>query len=429
MRQVVFLIMVVAFCGATFSSCQNHSDNFHETELSQIERNENIEVILNRASITLDNISDPFDRASSLSELAVAFDADNQSDRGLVLFDSAISEASNIEDPKIRSSALSQILDGLFGLRPNKNVLVLEQQIGDLAKTLPSDQIAGITAKRVLVRGRHGSFRPALDEATALPEQTSSQQNAKAVTLRKISEQLALSGDLVSAERALREIQMSISYYQAMARSDVARAAFRHDDSTLAETLLAQADVIARDQENGYFVGAALRDIAYAYRVAGYSEKADSYFEDAVTEAGKASKLNERARAISRIATRYADAEDYANSRAVLDIAVLHAKDIEPGPLRGYTYYEIAGSAAFNGEFELAFRSLEHVPDTPLQSTKSILGAAQRDVAWGLARHGRIEDALDVCARIASERERVQAYSRIVRLLRDPDMSALPRYL
>ncbi len=385
--------------------------------------------ILETASILLADTQDNFDSTSAAAELAIAYDVASKPEQASSLITQAIKNSSNIEDLEKRGSALVEIITAISTLKPKNSANQWLHQIQALSADLPEATKANITAKTIIADAVHEDLTSALNAARALPQANDTQENYKAVTLRKIADLLAKDGDFYNSRSAIDAITMSIAYYQAMAQSDVARTAYKARRTDLTKALLEEAEVIARAQDDGYFIGAVLRDIAYDYQIMGDTEKASRYFKDALAACATAKSPNARARSTSRIATRLADAKLVGQSRAILDDAVAFSTDISSETTKGYTYYEIAGSAAFSGEFDIAKTLIELTPDAPLGAASSMKNAAKRDLAWGLARYGKLDEALSVTQSINSPRERIHALSRIVRLLYDPEMNALPRYL
>lgn len=251
----------------------------------------------------------------------------------------------------------------------------------------------------------------------------------KARSIREVAAQLAKQGAFDDAISWIAQITMGLPYYQATARTDVAQFAMAADKPEIAEKLIAEAAKMAPTFENGYFVAGALREIGEVYGSVGDSEKAAEYFESAFSAAQLAPSKQEAARAVSRVSTGLADHGYYDMAAKYLVRSVEIAEDIEADNLKSWTRYEVAGSLAFSGEFEQATGLLQEVPRARFGSTQSLHSAAARDVAWGFARHGRIEEALNQLNEIETTRERVQALSRIIRVLVNADMQALPRYL
>lgn len=363
------------------------------------------------------------------AELAQGYDRLGRSQRAYQLLQQAIQRAGEIEELKRRKGAYSDILVSSAALEPNASMLDIARVVFDNAEQFDALDRADLEAKYAITLAVHESGDAGLQAALSLPQTNAYDTNYKAVALRKIAQILAKNENLGAARQTIAEITMSISYYQALARTDVAREAFAQGDTQLALTLIEEADIIARAQENGYFVGAALRDIAYSLHLAGLSDQADQYFDEAIRAAKLADEQNEKARATSRIATRLADAGLVSDARPLLDEAIALSKDIETGPRLGFTQYEIAGAAAFSGAFELSRSLIELTPDAPLGDAQSMKSAAQRDFAWGLARFGQTDAALTTCDQIKTQREQIQCFARVARVIWDPEQVAPPRYL
>ncbi len=392
-----------------------------------------IQCVAQQAYDFLETIEDSYVKISGLSEFAIAvdtaIDAPIEQAEAVDLIQKAIEEFDYIADVKQKSAALSEILVTLGELSKDKFILDLRDDILAKSAGMEASVLIDAAAKSVLITARHDDLGKALNGAHNLPESQSLEENAKAIVLRKLAGKFAEKGDFETAREVIQSITMSITYYQAMARIDVARLAFQADKAKLAEELLAEADEIARAQDNGYFIGAALRDIGYSLLLIDENDRANIYFTDARQAASKAKKQNEKARATSRIATRLSDAKAYNQTAEVLEYAVELAGQIESPRMQGYSYYEISGSAAFSGEFDLARRMIELVPEKPLGMATTLKSAAMRDLAWGYARHGHTAKALQICREISDPREKMQAYSRVLRLMKNLGLEAPSRYL
>ena len=286
-----------------------------------------------------------------------------------------------------------------------------------------------IVAKATLVTARNVGLEEGLDAALALPESTEREAGVKAVALRDIANEFAEARRLDDAEGVVNEITMSISYYQAVAYTELARHSVEALKPKRASRLLALAEEIAAAQRNGYFRGAVYREVAVVRMAMGAVGDAIDTFNTAVAAARTAPTLQERARALSRIATRMSDAGLASQADAVLNLAVTVAESVNDKDMLGYTRYEISGSAAFAGYFDLALEMLEKTPAVPFGATESLRSVAQRDLAWGLARADRYPEALRLARQIATVREQVHALSRVALLSLKPGAAAPSRYL
>jgi len=399
------------------------------TSVTCSETDISIDCLLLSAQNTLDKAEDAFIFASGSAELAVAYDVSGRHEEAANLISEAIERASAIEDIKKKGSAFGEIMTAIASLSNTNHANKWAASILAKSTDLEERTVADISAKAVVTRGVHGDVKAAYQEAMNLPQTSQIEGYAKAIALRKFASLLAKKGDFESAQDAVNAVTMSIDYYKALVRTDVARIAHDKGNNEVAENLLNEAIPIARSLENGYFSGAALRDVAFSYHGMGQEDKAQSFFTEALEATGNADKQNEKARATSRIATRLADAGLKNNTKPVLEKAAAFAKDIESDVMQSYSYYEIAGSAGISGQFDLAKKWLENVPENPMGSTSSIHSAAKRDLAWGLTRYGKTKEALEVVNTIKAPREKIHSLSRMVRVLKDPKMEALPRYL
>ncbi|MEO9467989.1 hypothetical protein [Parasphingorhabdus sp.] len=286
-----------------------------------------------------------------------------------------------------------------------------------------------LLGKLASVRAAIGEAGLALSKVQAFPETSDNHSSFKARTYREIAVHQAKAGNFDAAEETIARMTMGLTYYQSTARSDVALLALEVGDQKRAMKLTREADVIARAQDNGYFFAGALRDIGVVYARAGEKDKASQFFEDAKAGARTGNSNQERARALSRIATSLADIKLYTDTGAIFAEALTFAKQAKSPLFENFCNYEIAGSAAFAGEFDTANGLAAILPETKFGSTSSLRAVTQRDIAWGLAKHGRLKDAHQLIQTISPARERIMAISRVVRLLKYPDMEAFPRYL
>lgn len=387
--------------------------------------------LLQSASEILASIEVPFESATSAAELAIALDVSGKTDEAWNLIETAMSHAADIKDDTKRGTALADITSALSELKPNATALPLIQSLTKQSATVENaTKQYDLQARLISIKAVHSDIDAAFIEALNLPEEDYTAAAYKAVTLRKIAKLYAQSSNFEQAQQVIQSITMSLKYYKAMARCDVARKAAKAGRRDLAKTLLIEAEDIARNEEdNGYFISAALRDVAYSYYKLGDKDKALSLFEDAKSEALNAKSAQEQARVTSRIATRLADAGLNDKITPYIYQARELAEDVEKDILISFTQYEIAGTAAFAGRLAEAEAIISAMPDMKLGSTQSTVNAAKRDLAWGYARQGEIERALIVIDTISTKREKVFALARIIRLMQTPEMEALPRYL
>jgi len=222
---------------------------------------------------------------------------------------------------------------------------------------------------------------------------------------------------------------MGLPYYRALASIEVALPLHEQGKSNLAKSLLDEAENIGLNEKDGYFGAGIMRQLAVAHSKMEQRERAHQLFTTALTASQTAKSNQHHARAISRIATAMSDLGYFKRATAVLPDALKLAELESETLLRQWTFYEIAGSLAFSGDFEAAEKALESITPDAALGGKSLSAAAKRDIAWGMARHNQIPTALDFANSISSARERVQALSRIARIVQNPNMNALPRYL
>ncbi|WP_109354009.1 hypothetical protein [Sphingorhabdus sp. EL138] len=386
--------------------------------------------ILQTAEKSLTEIEDGSAWATSAAELAVAYDSNSNPEKSIALLTRSLEKISTLPKGTARDSALGDVAISIYSIRRNGKALMLLENVRSLSSSVTNeDKRADINGKRIVGVGTHGEIVIAIELAKAMPEQTGSQAGNKAITFRKLSARLAKSGEFDAAYSVAQDLTMSIAYYRSMVRSDIAVMADKKGDKTVFEKMLAEAAQMAREQDNGYFIAAALRDIGQAYVRAGHVDKADQYFKEARESARKARSFHERARSMSRIATRLGDVGRERTSLSIINESISLARQEENEAMRHYSLYEIAGAAAMSGNFEISRQLIDDIPNTPFGSATSLKSATQRDLAWGLFRYGRHENALATALAIRSIRERVHTLSRLVRIMNNPKMEALPRYL
>lgn len=391
--------------------------------------------VLTQANEELDRVEVDSDWITAAIEIAIALDAAGRQGEAAAILTGAEKRAATLDDAGQRSAALGQIGGALAGFGSRGAVLreaVLnviadgEYHLGSVSDPRKHQDILG---KLAVARALAHDEDAALAIAGRMPQSDDNLAALKARTLHDIAPIQAEHGDLDSAVETLAAIDMGLTYYRAASRSDVAKIAAEAGRIDLANELLNEADKIAREQNDGYFVAGALRHIAEAWAAMDDERRALAYFKDATDGARRAMAPQQQARALSRIATALADYGYYDEAKAVVPEAIDIAGTERSDDLRYWAYYEIAGAAAFAGDFDAAFGLLGEISPSVAFSGTGLKGAAQRDIAWGLARHGQLSKALATAHDIDAPRMRVQTLSRIARILSDPAMPALPRYL
>ena len=382
------------------------------------------------AAIALAQIDDPAVWVVAATELAEAFVAQGRFDLAASLLERAKQKADALEDLTSRTSALTGIAPLLASVGQTQQSAVVIDQARRLATQIDDENVRwDVEGKLCVALAAGGAFEAALACANAVPVTTDTLASYKARTLHDIAPLVAAAGELVRAEEALQSITMGLTYYAAAARTDVAIYAHQQDASMLAQRLLTEAEAIARDQTDGYFIAGALRHVAVARLALGQDSAASDIFTAAVNAARRGASPQHKARAVSRVATSLADYGRLAETAPLLDEALALAATESRDTFRYWCLYEIAGSAAFAGFSDKAKATLADIPSDLMFGGKSLAAATQRDVAWGMARHGNMVEAIALAEAINSPRERVQALSRIARVAVDPAMKALPRYL
>ena len=365
-------------------------------------------------------------------EFALALSSDGKQREALLVLAAAADRLERIDTDDQTATLLAELASVYHQIGEAPEVATAVAAGMALVQSLDSEsKRLDLYAKFAVATAYAGQAEQAQVLLSEFPEPTDAALNSYlARGMRELAAHQAAMGDFDAALETLASITMGLTYYRAIAGTDIASHAFDADRATLAFRLLGDAESVARAQENGYFRAGALRDIGAAYiRGTGNSDRAFEFYASAQEAALDAPSYQERARALSRIGTKMADDRLFAEAARLLPDAIALAEQEENEAMRNYAYYEIVGSAAFVGAFDVARPIVPNLPSDPFGSATSLRAAAERDVAWGMARHGQLSDALEVARSISPARERSQALCRIVRLLNDPDMKALPRYL
>ncbi|MGJ8563075.1 MAG: hypothetical protein ACSHXY_05930 [Alphaproteobacteria bacterium] len=432
-KHTIPLVVILTISCLSLQSCKTNAGNrylLNTVKVACTQESISPQCIADNAQLVLAGIDDPFDWATSAAELAIANDSLSNTEAVSSLLNEALSKADDIEDKKKRATAYGDIALALSKIQPTSAMMPLVEQLTERAKQAGSDDKKwDILGKLATARAVHGDRAGALKMALTMPSATYSQDAFKGRTQREISKKYAEAGDFKTAIEIINEIDADFTYYSAVARTDIAALAIEAGQPNLVERLFEEALSIAKKQDNGYFSGAILRDIGYSQVKMGETNKAKVMFANALELARGAKSDQEKARAISRIATRMADCGLTDQSAEILLEALSISGRIESETFANFALYEIAGSASFSAEFDLSRSLITEIPETQFGSAVSLKAAAQRDLAWGLARYGQVNEAMSIANSITSPREKVHTLSRLVRLLKTPAMNALPRYL
>lgn len=419
-----FLVSLLAGCTGQFDVARSSSSPCEDASVSA-------ECILELAQSELDKIEDDYLWAASAIELVVAYDENKNSSEAWQVIQQVLAKTRLLDADKSRETLYGELLSALESMQKSNNYFQVKDQLG-VAIANVKDEIKrlDLMGKLLVFQAAQGQYAEALAQAIAMPETTDAQKGYKARTLKDVSMQIAKQGDFEVAVSAARNVDMSMPYYRAVALADIARLAIASGDSELAMAILQEAESLGRAEENGYFRAGALRDVACGYVLIGERNSAVGLINDARSAARVANSPNERARSMSRIATKLADCglNDYASE--IISEAIALAETIEDASaIKNYSYYEIAGSAAFSAQYDVAEDIVNKLPSTAFGNATSLLAASQRDLAWGVARGGNVAQALEIAKGIGSPREKIHALSRLVRIVNNPNMDALPRYL
>ena len=385
--------------------------------------------VLGLAERSLDNIEEDQSWINAATEVALAQKAAGRDDQARSVLEEAQRRSNNIDDPTDRLDGLVDVAKTMSktGAKDTaRNVLMDAQPL--LQRIADTESRWDRLGKLAAAISEAGFAREGLQLALGMPEGTPNQASFKARTLSEIAFQQMSQHGLDAGLGTLSGIDMGLPYYQSTIRSRMARTLLS-EYANEAGRLAAEAEEIARAQKDGYFSAGALRQVARFEFDRGESTRGLELYVEAAKLAATAGTAQERARATSRVAAALADNREYPTAAQVVESAVLLAQEEQNEALRHWSFYEIAGSAAFCGDFNTAYRLLDEIPESTMLSGKSVKSAAQRDVAWGLVRHGRTREALGLANEMVSHREKAQALARIVRLMRNSAMPALPRYL
>jgi len=396
------------------------------------EQQHSSDCLLQNASKTLVNIEDSFDWSSGAIELAIAYDTSGNSDKAWQLAEQALQRSQTIEEAGKRETAWADIALAMAKLHPDqRSIKIINSIEAELAKVENSGKRADILGKILSAQSVHGDADDAYDHALAMPRKEENEDAFRGRTLREIAAQFAKQGEFEKSLLALNKIDARFTYYSAIARTDVAAIALSKNksNSKYLEDLLKEAESIAETQENGYFAAGILRNISHVLFLQKKREPALGFLHRAKAASRLAKSPQEQSRSMSRIATRMADCGEIALASEIIDESLKLLEKEESTLMRDYSKYEAAGAAAFSKLFDVNEALLEAIPNTPFGSARSLKNSAQRDLAWGLARYGQWDQAIKVANNIDSNREKVHALSRLVRLLANPKMDALPRYL
>lgn len=386
--------------------------------------------IMQNAKLALGEITDPENWVSAASEYAIGLQSIGDTQNAIAILDEAAVKTGAIEAIENRLKVMILTANSYAKLDKTAKARDIAERGESLALQIESNgKRSDIIGKLISVRAQTGQFSKALSRARAMPQSDATESAFKARTLREIAVYQAENKDFSGARKTLEDITMGLTYYRSTARSDIATLAFADGQHAIALTLLGEAEQIARAQDDGYFIAGALRDIGKSFFRGGYHKKAMGFFEDAKSGARQANSYQEKARSLSRIGTGLADCGLHSDGIKLFPQTIKFADQAKSETFKNYSYYEIAGSAAFAGDFDTARRLAELIPAISFGDATSLKDATKRDIVWGLARHNRLDDALDLARTISEPRERVQALSRLMQLQADPDMEAFSRYL
>jgi len=386
--------------------------------------------ILSLAKTTLAEIESPDDWITGAAEYAEALNSAGRVDDAHQILLQTEDRVDKIETSAKKITALNSIASGLISIDQRAASINLLDRALKLTEGIETEsQRWDKRGKLISSKFKANSSLQILNSISDMPETTENLAAFKARTLKEVAETQSVSGQILDAKNTIDQMTMGLTYYKSTALSHVAQQALQHDQMKLAFKMLEEAEKIARSQTDGYFIAGAIREAGKAYLRAGETARALDLFKEAEVATLKGRTPQHRARSLSRIATSLSDCNMFENAKSLLRESIMRAEKETSEIMQPYAFYEIAGSAAFSGDFDTAQELLSRIADEPFGDATSLMGATQRDVAWGLAKHGKIREAIDLASSISTPRERIQALSRIIRIIHDEDMQALPRYL
>ncbi len=417
-RAQLFALAIVVLSGCTASHSGTDRDKYSGA------------FFVAQAVAAADRIEQPSNSAVAASELARAFADIGERDRAQSMLQGAMNASVDIAAPASRAKAQVALLLSAaeIGLEQAADIIDAALQ-SSLTSVDDETRRSDLIGRAIVARATLGEPSAGLAAALSMPVGTESLEAYRSRTLHDLAPLLASSASRDEVNQALAGMSEGLKYYQASAFADVAKVFSDTGDSTSAAQMLAYAESVARAETNGYFIAGALRRIGGVYAATGDPRAAELFWSAATAAAELAESDQERARAISRIATTMADFGQYDQARETLAAAIAAAEVVPSPALQAWTYYEIAGSAAFAGDLETATALSAQIPAELEFAESNIANATRRDVAFGLARHGRYEEAYEHARTILGARERAQAFARIARVIANPDLKAYPRYL
>lgn len=399
-----------------------------ETRTVSISKDQNATIILDEMQASLNGIETDEIRGIAATEFTLALHAAGRDAQALETIRDAEQHISGITDPTASLKAQLAFAEAYAKIGAIEDAEAMIETAERLLNFVETDLgRADLQGKLVKARALAGDLKSALARTGEMPEASSTQSAFKARTYHDLAPLFSKAGDFETARRAL-SLATGMNYYQATAYTDVAYLARKSGQLDLANTLLRDASDGAAKEENGYFRAAIYRHIADVYSSNGDETLAFENFDQAASGARQANSAQEQARALSRIAVSMGDHGYFEQAIALLDEAKEISKDVEPGAFLHFVNYEIAGAYAFAGETEAAAALIENLSQDPMADAMSLKSAAQRDLAFGLARHGNTEQALRTALSIDTPRERIQALHRLILILHSPKLKAFARY-
>lgn len=411
------------------SGCASVNSNSRTTD-GNIDSRLGPEAVLHLAENALETVNDSKIKSEVSVEVAKAQFALGQTEKAKKTLQTSSNGVDSIEGLKNKVSAMYAIAKGFADIGAKEETLALVDRTFDsLRKMEVTSSYWNTVGKLATTLATVEDFEKAFSVIDTMPDIGYAESAYKARTYKEIATLQAALGDFDGALSTLDKITMGITYYASTARAEVATYAINMGEKEIADKILAEALKIADEEnENGYFKAGMLRYVAQTYGKTKNTSDLIKYLEETVVASKNAPDSAYEARALTRVASAWADFGYNERGLDLITEALKIAQNIEEDSAHNRALYEIAGAAAFASDFEAAMKIAENISNDPQGGAMSIKNATYRDIAWGMVRHDRLAEAIQLVKKINTPREQVQAYSRIVILMKNPKMNAAPRY-
>lgn len=411
--------VVAALCLGFLTACAPFTERQTDATVTEL---------LERTRAIIPTIADASDRIDGMLDFALALHESGNEMAARDYLDQALELSKSIQPISRRSTMQLQILGTAYEV-DYRTLLIAA--LPELSASIGAAENPDWTQHQMLavLVAKAGNIESAQQWANKIPEDSFNNQALRAKALTEISAALAATGELSKAERILDTVTSGLPYYRAIAYAALAEASQRAGHGESAEKFFERAINVAHAQTDNYFVAGSSRIIADSYVAIGSVEKAKPLYQYALAAAAKSNSPQESSRALSRIISSLADVQlrGELNSAPLQAVAIADSESRDV--FRFWAYYELAGSLAQIGMNELSLELAHKIPADLVFSGRNLRSATMRDVAWGFAQNRELERALVVADAIAQPREQAQALSRIARVVGNPSMKSLSRYL